>query len=50
MDGPLSDSKISHVILGTLKPDKQALRITSIEASLYKRMQRMIWPKIKLKL
>ena len=28
--------KISQVILGTLKPDTQALQTTSMEASLYK--------------
>ena len=36
MEGPLSNSKLLQVILDTLKPDTQAPRITSMEASLCK--------------
>ena len=36
MDGPLSNSNLLQVILDTLKPNTQAPRITSMEASLCK--------------
>ena len=36
MDGPLSNFKLLQVILDTLKPETQAPRITSMEASLCK--------------